>query len=146
MSLSQRLSEYVRACFTGIWIESHEHYDAILEMTQLCQQEGWRIASWNIATGLRCGGEAIDTEANDPLAAIRAASAIADSDGTTILVLENFHRFMQSPEIVQSIAQQVLAGKQTRTILACLLLSFNYLLNWKSYLWSSNTSYLIESS
>ena len=120
MSLSQRLSEYVRACFTGIWIESHEHHDAILEMTQLCQQEGWRIASWNIATGLHCGGEAIDTEANAPLAAIRAASAIAEPDGTTILVLENFHRFMQSPEIVQSIAQQVLAGKQTRTILAVL--------------------------
>ena len=103
MSLSQLLSEYVRACFTGIWIESHEHYDAILEMTQLCQQKGWRIASWNIASGLRCAGESIGTEVNDPLAAIRAAGAIADSDGTTILVLENFHRFMQSPEILSLI-------------------------------------------
>lgn len=120
MSLSQRISEYARACFTGIWIESHEHHDAILELTQLCQQEGWRIASWNIASGLRCGSESLSTEASDPLAAIRAAGAISDVDGTTLLVLENFHRFMQSPEIVQSIAQQVLAGKQTRTILVVL--------------------------
>ena len=50
MSLSERLSEYVRACFTGIWINSHEHHDAILEIRQLCQQEGWRMASWNVAS------------------------------------------------------------------------------------------------
>jgi hypothetical protein len=120
MSLTERLSEYVRACFSGIWIQSHEHHDAILEMTQLCQEEGWRMATWNFASGLSAGGESLTTEANDPLAAIRAAGAIADNDGTTILVLENFHRFLQSPEIIQSIAQQVLLGKQTRTILVVL--------------------------
>ena len=31
MSLSQRLAEHVRACFTGLWIESHEHEDALAE-------------------------------------------------------------------------------------------------------------------
>ena len=29
MTLAERLSEYVQACFTGIWIESHEHEDAL---------------------------------------------------------------------------------------------------------------------
>lgn len=66
------------------------------------------------------GRESIGVEANDPLAAIRTASAITDADGSTILVFENFYRFMQSPEIVQSIAQQILLGKQTRTILVVL--------------------------
>lgn len=28
MTLTQRLAEYVRACFTGLWLESHEHEDA----------------------------------------------------------------------------------------------------------------------
>ena len=27
MTLSERLSEYVRACFTGIWVRSFEHDD-----------------------------------------------------------------------------------------------------------------------
>ena len=27
MTLTQRLSEYVRACLTALWIESHEHDD-----------------------------------------------------------------------------------------------------------------------
>ncbi len=29
MSLSQRLVEFVSACFTGLWIQSHEHEDAL---------------------------------------------------------------------------------------------------------------------
>jgi hypothetical protein len=32
--LSQRLAEYVRASFTGLWIESHEHEDALAEIAQ----------------------------------------------------------------------------------------------------------------
>ena len=38
MSLSGRLSEYVRAAFSGIWIQSHEHDDALLEVAQLFSQ------------------------------------------------------------------------------------------------------------
>ena len=40
MSLTERLGEYVRACFTGLWIESHEHQDAITAISQLCREEG----------------------------------------------------------------------------------------------------------
>ncbi|MFZ9090061.1 MAG: hypothetical protein ACO3FE_08215 [Planctomycetaceae bacterium] len=33
MSLTERLAEYVRACFSGIWIESHEHQDALVAIS-----------------------------------------------------------------------------------------------------------------
>jgi len=36
MQLSHQLAEFVRACFAGVWLESHEHEDAILEIAQLC--------------------------------------------------------------------------------------------------------------
>ena len=45
MSLTERLSEMVRACFTGLWIESHEHEDALAEIAQLCRNEEWRLAT-----------------------------------------------------------------------------------------------------
>jgi hypothetical protein len=45
MSLSQQLAEYVRACFTGLWIESHEHPEALLEISSLCRDEGWRLVT-----------------------------------------------------------------------------------------------------
>ncbi len=120
MSLSARLGEYVRACFTGIWIESHEHADAITEIAQLCHQENWQIATWDIERGLNNAGTEFEAQSNDPLAAIRAVNSLATPDGTALLVLQNFHRFLQSAEIVQAIARQVVAGKQNRTILVAL--------------------------
>ena len=37
MSLNERLVEYVQACFTGLWIQSHEHEDALSEIAQMCR-------------------------------------------------------------------------------------------------------------
>lgn len=121
MNLNNRLSEYVRACFTGIWIESHEHSDALSEIAQLCRDEQWQLATWDIETGLSIPGQpSTDTNGSDPLAAIRSVNAMATPDGTAILVLQNFHRFMQSVEIVQALTRQIIAGKQNRTILVVL--------------------------
>ena len=56
MSLALRLAEYLRACFTGIWIQSHEHEDVLAELAQLCQAESWRLASWDVESGLAIRG------------------------------------------------------------------------------------------
>ena len=118
MTFAERLGEYVRACFTGLWIESHEHPDALAEIAQLCRQEDWKLLTWDIDQGLQ--GEETDVGNRDPLAAIRAVNSLALPDGTVLLVLQNFHRFLSSAEIVQALAQQVIAGKQSRTILIIL--------------------------
>jgi hypothetical protein len=120
MSLIERFAEYVRACFTGLWIESHEHQDALLAISRLCRQEEWRLATWDLDQGLRLDGMPLENTGADPLAAIRSLNSLATKDGTAILVLQNFHRFLQSAEIVQALAQQILAGKQNRTILVVL--------------------------
>ena len=122
MTLSQRLCEYISACFTGLWVQSHEHQDALLEIAQLCREHDWRLASWDIDQGLKIpGGEQPpDGGGNDPLAAIRAVNDLADNAGSALLVLQNFHRFTQSAEIVQALAQQVVAGKQNRTFIIVL--------------------------
>ena len=116
----ERFREYVRACFTGLWIESHEHQEALMDMAQLCRQEQWRLATWNIEQGLRIDGAPVEAGGSDPLAAIRAVNSLATANGTAILVLQNFHRFLQSAEIVQALAQHVIAGKQNRTIVVVL--------------------------
>ena len=122
MLLSESLVSYVRACFTGIWIESHEHQDALAEIAGLCRRERWRLAVWDIERGLDVGGADDGTAAGgqDPLAAIRALGSLASPDGTAILVLQNFHRFLQSAEIVQALSRQILAGKQSRTFVVVL--------------------------
>jgi len=121
MSLKTQLAEYVRACFTAIWIESHEHQDALSEIAQLCCDAQWLLATWDIEAGLQVGSSS-DSESSvaDPLTAIRASSALGDADTPTILVLQNFHRFLASAELVQAMCRQIIAGKQTRTIFVIL--------------------------
>jgi hypothetical protein len=120
MTLSQRLAEYVRACFTGIWIQSHEHDDALAEIARMCRAENWRLATWDIDRGLSVAGQEADTAGADPLSAIRAVSALADPKGTALLVLTNFHRFLNSAEVVQALVRQIASGKQNRTFLLVL--------------------------
>ncbi len=116
--LRTSLREYVEACFTAVWIESHEQEDALLDIAGLCRDEDWRLATWDIDQGLRSSG--VELDASDPLAAIRAVDALASSEGTTLLVLRNFHRFLPSAEIVQAVERQIIRGKQNRTILIVL--------------------------
>ena len=123
MSLVQRLTEYISACFTGLWVTSHEHDDALAEIATLCRENNWRLAVWDIASGLQVPGQdsqAADAGGNDPLAAIRSINALASADSSAILVLVNFHRLLASPEIVQALAKQISTGKQNRSFIVVL--------------------------
>lgn len=123
MVLKERLRELVDACFTGIWLQSHEHEDAIAEIALMCREQGWRLATWDICAGLRMAGNdpiAVTTEAQDPLAALRALPALLTTDSSAILVLKNFHRFLGNAEVVQTLIEQLIAGKQSRTFVIML--------------------------
>jgi hypothetical protein len=124
MTLAERLSEYVRAAFSGIYIRSHEHDDAIAEVARLCRDRGWSLATWDVDRGLtlagRPDGAGALPGAADPLAAVRALAAMATPEGTAILVLRNFHRFLGSAEVIQALDSQVVAGKQARTFVVIL--------------------------
>ena len=120
MNLNQRLTEYVRACFTGLWIVAHEHQDVLAEIAQLCREQQWQLATWDIESGLNTAAPIEPVGSHDPLSAIRAINALALPDGTAILVLQNFHRFLQSAEVVQALARQIVRGKQNRTIVVIL--------------------------
>ncbi len=118
--LKEKLKELVSACFTGIWIESHEHHDAILEIAQLCRDESWKLATWDIDQGMKIPGIESSIEATDPLAAVKALGEMATPDGTSILVMTNLHKFVGSTEPMQAIHHQLITGKLNRTILIAL--------------------------
>ena len=120
MTLSERLSEYVRACFTGLWIHSAEPDDALTEIAELCRRENWRLATWDIERGLRLGdGDAV-TSVTDPLGAVQALNSLAKVGETSLLVLRNFHRFLGSPEVVQAIENRIAQGRNDRTFVIVL--------------------------
>ncbi len=124
ISLSERLAEYIAACFTGLWVQSHEHTDALAEIAGLCRQNGWNLAKWDVAQGLQLpgqnGDQATETDGQDPLSAIRALGSLASPNSSALLVLENFHRFTSSAEIVQALARAINQGKLNRTFIVVL--------------------------
>ena len=120
MSLTQKLEELVSACFSGIWIESHEHEDAVAEIARLCDTQSWGFATWDIDQGLSQNGGGAIAEGADPLAAIGSVASLATASDTAILVMKNLHRFISSTEVVQALQHQLVAGKQNRAIIVAL--------------------------
>src|SRR6516162_10944284 len=124
MTLAERLSEFVRAAFTGLWVQSSEPDDAIAAIAQLCRQQGWNLAAWDIDRGLNLHGRATESgtaiSAGDPLSAIRALGAMANPEGTAILVLRNLHKFLGNIEVLQALDSAIAAGKTARTFVVVL--------------------------
>jgi hypothetical protein len=123
-NLPTRLHELISACFTGIWVQTYESHEAAREITDLCRAENWRLGIWNCDSGVQFPIEQIAipgvTEAQDPLAVIRALPQVAQGSGTTVLLFENLHRFMGSVELIQAIARQAINGKHNRAFLVVL--------------------------
>src|SRR5262245_32391139 len=122
MGLSQELLDYVHAAYTGLWIQTHEPDEAEREITALARERKWKLAVWDIANGLRIAGTSDATEMapGDTLAALRALPALGDATGSDLLLLHNFHTFLNNPEVMQTTFAQIVAGKRNRTFVVVL--------------------------
>jgi hypothetical protein len=124
MTLTEQLTDYVQAAFSGIWVQTSEADEAERDIVRHARDQGWKVAVWDVAHGLRLpgapGGPPPESAAGDPLAALRALPALAEAEGTALLILHNFHRFLNSPEVVQTAFARLVAGKQQRTFLVVL--------------------------
>lgn len=124
MPLADRLAEHVRACFSGLWIRTYEQDDALQEIAGLCRRESWQLATWNIDLGLSLSSAAAAPSATghavDPVAVLRMLPEMAVENGTVLLVLQNFHRFLGSAEVVQTLMRLIHQGKQLRTFVLIL--------------------------
>ena len=123
-TLTSRLHELVSACFTAIWVQTHEPQEAVRELTSLCLAESWRLGTWDCDRGMTFPLEPIQmpgvTDTQDPLAIIRALPSVANGSGTTLAVFENLHRFLGATEIIQALARQIHAGKNSRCVVIVL--------------------------
>jgi hypothetical protein len=123
MKLTDQLTDYTNAAFTGLWLQTFEPDEAERELIRQARQQWWKLAVWDVANGLRLplnpNGEK-ETGAGDPLAALRALPSLGDEKGTALLLLHNFHRFLSDPEVIQTTFSQLIAGKQQRTFIVVL--------------------------
>ena len=87
MTLTEQMTDFINAAFTGLWVQTHEPDEAERELAALATKKNWRIAVWDVASGIRVPGnpESPEMGAGDPLAALRALPSLADAKGTTLL-------------------------------------------------------------
>jgi len=110
-TVTTRLHELISACFTAIWVQTHEPHEAAREITDMCRAENWRLGIWNCDSGVQFPIEQIAipgvTETQDPLAVIRALPLVSQGSGTTVLLFENLHLFLGSVELIQAVARGI---------------------------------------
>jgi hypothetical protein len=124
MRLTDQLTDYVHAAFTGLWVQTSEPDEAERDIVRHASEHEWKVAVWDVAGGMRlpaspgtvCG----QAGPGDPVAALRALPDLAKAKGTALLLLHNFHRFFNNPEVIQTAFTQLVAGKQRRTFLVVL--------------------------
>jgi hypothetical protein len=114
MRLVEQLTAYVHAAFAGIWVQTQEPDEAEREILQHARQRQWHVARWDVAQGLRVAGQAAPAGSSDPLAPLRAAASLVQDGQTVLVLLHHYHRFLNSPEVVQHLFTQLVAGKQQR--------------------------------
>ena len=56
MLLSDQLTDYIHAAFTGLWVHTNEPDEAEREIVQHAREREWKVAVWDIANGLRMPG------------------------------------------------------------------------------------------
>lgn len=123
MSLSATLNDYIAAAFSGLWLVTSKPDEAEREIVRLARERKWRLAVWDIANGVRlpvANSPKLDVGAGDPLAVLRALPTLASKDGTALLVLHNYHKFLTSPEVMQTVFSQLVTGKQHGTFIVVL--------------------------
>lgn len=119
--LREEVVPYIRAGFSGLWVVSHEADEVQREIFAACQAEKWCHYAWDVVRGLRESNDHAETVSSAhpnpaqmtmPQAPLRWLLTRGSQSGTTVVLLHNFHRFLQSAEIVQFLANVATWGKQ----------------------------------
>ena len=116
------LRDYIAASFSGLWLQTYEPDEAILEIAQLCHSNSWQLATWDLQRGLSVPGSTVpdQTAVGDPLAAVAWVGQPSNSGETRILVMRNLHRLLNNPLLIQAIERQIQQGKSDRSFLVAL--------------------------
>ena len=122
MNLTCMLSEHVRACFTGLWIESSEPDEALREIALLCREQSWPLLTWDAARGLQGITQNAENShgTTDPMEALRSVQGVADGQRPSLLLLSNLHHLLGSIELIEELRYAIEEGKHRRTFVIIL--------------------------
>jgi hypothetical protein len=92
--MKQKIINYIRAGYPGLYLVSHEEQRVSLEMTRIATELKYNLVFWSVVDGLVDTQKGTNNSANAPLEAL---IAIKDLKEKTLILLRDFHLFLQDP-------------------------------------------------
>jgi hypothetical protein len=65
--MKQKIINYIRAGYPGLYLVSHEEQRVALEMTRIAQELKYNLVFWSVVDGLVDTQKGTNNSANDPL-------------------------------------------------------------------------------
>ena len=119
-----RIVNHVRAGYPGLYLVSHEEQRVEAEMHQIARDLKYNLVFWSPVDSLVDVAKHSTTAANDPLEALIAIQELKEK---TIVLLRDFHLFLQDPNPIlvrqfKDVLQRAKTQNKTLIILGCRLI------------------------
>ena len=119
--MKQKIINYIRAGYPGLYLLSLEEQRVQAEMNQIAKDLKYSLVFWSAVDGLVDTSKGSTTAANDPLEAL---IAIRDLKEKTLILLRDFHLFLQDPNPIlirqlKDVLQEAKTKSKTLIILGC---------------------------
>jgi SpoVK/Ycf46/Vps4 family AAA+-type ATPase len=121
--MKSKITNYIRAGYPGLYLVSPEETRVEAEIKQIAQELKYHLFFWSAVDGLVDTEKSTNNSANDPLEALIAIKEIKEQ---TIILLRDFHLFLQDPNPIlirqlKDVLQESKSKFKTLIILGCRL-------------------------
>lgn len=123
--MKTKITNYIRAGYPGLYLVSHEEQRVDAELSRIAQELKYNLVFWSAVDGLVDTSKGTTSPANDPLEALLAIQELKEK---TIILLRDFHLFLQDPNPIlirqfKDVLQRDKTQNKTLIVLGCRLCS-----------------------
>lgn len=123
--MKTKITNYIRAGYSGLYLVSHEEQRVDAELSRIAQELKYNLVFWSAVDGLVDTSKGTTSPANDPLEALLAIQELKEK---TIILLRDFHLFLQDPNPIlirqfKDVLQRAKTQNKTLIVLGCRLCS-----------------------
>ena len=121
--MRDKLSHYIRAGYSGLYLVSHEEQRVEAEIKAVATALEHQLFAWSITEGLIDTRNGTTRECNDPIEVLNAVTELPDD---SILLLRDFHQFFDDPNpvLIRRLKDQLRESRttgKTLVVLGCRL-------------------------
>lgn len=126
--MEKEIVNLIDAAFSAIWVQSWELDECQRMFYRLAEKEKWKVYTWDCVQGIgevkntlneegkEIKGLVYNAKQNSPMSPLTfLLSRTPVEKETAVVLLHNFHRFLDNPQFVQALINCTLRGKGTQT-------------------------------